>query len=76
VLPLHSLSKYATTRLEALGVYYRKIPILAIGRDNYLDSQFIIEKLEIFFPEGALRSTKPFKQDLDIDLRKQDNFGR
>jgi len=39
-------------------VNYRRIPILAIGRDVYLDTRLIIRKLEERFPEGKLGSDK------------------
>lgn len=31
---------------------YRKIPVLAIGREIYCDTSLVIEALEHFFPEG------------------------
>lgn len=31
---------------------YRKIPVLAIGREIYCDSSIILEALEHFFPES------------------------
>lgn len=40
--------------LSALNVKYRRIPVLAIGRDIYCDSRIILSKLEQFFPNGAL----------------------
>ncbi|KAF3909630.1 hypothetical protein AA313_de0207039 [Arthrobotrys entomopaga] len=33
-----------------LGIAYRRIPILSIGRDVYLDSRLIISKLEQLYP--------------------------
>jgi glutathione S-transferase len=36
--------------LAALGVSYRRIPILSIGRDIYLDTRLIIRKLDSLFP--------------------------
>lgn len=33
-----------------LGVNYRRIPVLAIGRDIYLDTSLILSKLEAHFP--------------------------
>jgi glutathione S-transferase len=51
--------------LQALGINYRKIPILAIGRDIYLDTRIIIETLEKLHPKGALGSKKPFEQGLE-----------
>ncbi|KAL1958677.1 hypothetical protein VTO42DRAFT_4020 [Malbranchea cinnamomea] len=43
--------------LAALGVQYRRIPVLAIGRDLYCDSRLILQKLEERFPDGALGAT-------------------
>lgn len=40
--------------LAALGVQYRRIPVLAIGRDLYCDTRLILEKLEERYPDGAL----------------------
>ncbi|KAI1363801.1 glutathione S-transferase [Xylaria arbuscula] len=39
--------------LSLLGVSYRRIPILAIGRDVYLDTRLIIQKLETLFPPST-----------------------
>ncbi|KAK6538776.1 hypothetical protein TWF694_010344 [Orbilia ellipsospora] len=36
-----------------LGIAYRRIPILSIGRDVYLDSRLIISKLEQLYPPSA-----------------------
>ena len=36
--------------LKALGVNYRRTPTMAIGRDLYLDSRMIIQRLEELFP--------------------------
>lgn len=36
--------------LQNFGLTYRKIPVLAIGRDIYCDTSLIIEALEHFFP--------------------------
>lgn len=32
--------------IAALGINYRRIPVLAVGRDVYLDTRLILEKLE------------------------------
>jgi len=40
--------------LEALNVNYRRIPLLSIGKDIYLDTRLILRKLETLFPDGAL----------------------
>ena len=45
--------------LERLGIKYRRMPILAVGRDIYLDTRLILRKLEEWFPEGKLGSDKP-----------------
>lgn len=39
--------------LAALGVQYRRTPTMAIGRDVYLDSRMIIQKLEQLFPASS-----------------------
>ena len=39
--------------VTALGVSYRRIPIMAIGRDVYHDTRLIIAKLEALFPVSA-----------------------
>jgi len=39
--------------LKAIGVEYRRIPIMAIGRDIYHDTRLIIQKLELLFPASA-----------------------
>lgn len=36
--------------IASLGIKYRRIPILSIGRDVYLDSRLIIQKLEQLYP--------------------------
>jgi glutathione S-transferase len=36
--------------LKALGVEYRRIPVLAIGRDVYTDTRLILSKLEALYP--------------------------
>lgn len=43
--------------LTLLPVAYRRIPILAIGRDVYLDTRLIIHKLETLFPSNTLGAT-------------------
>lgn len=49
--------------LTTLGVQYRRIPLLAIGRDIYNDTRLIIRKLNALFPPSAahpgLASTAP-----------------
>lgn len=51
--------------LERLGISYRRIPVLSIGRDIYIDSRLILEKLEQRFPENRLGSTNTYEQGLE-----------
>lgn len=39
--------------LAAIGVKYRRIPVMAIGRDVYCDTKCILAKLEHLFPPSA-----------------------
>ncbi|EXJ70022.1 uncharacterized protein A1O5_07095 [Cladophialophora psammophila CBS 110553] len=51
--------------LEKLGIRYRRIPILAIGRDIYCDTRIIIDKLEELFPESMIGGKGgPFERGL------------
>lgn len=43
--------------LALLPVNYRRIPVLAIGRDIYLDTRLILRKLETLFPNNPLSAT-------------------
>lgn len=52
--------------LELLGVGYRKIPVVIIGKDIYCDSRFIISKLESLYPNSALSPSTP----MDVGIRK------
>ena len=45
--------------INALGVKYRRIPIMSIGRDIYCDTRLILHKLEEKFPSGALGASQP-----------------
>ncbi|KAL8901721.1 MAG: hypothetical protein Q9192_000408 [Flavoplaca navasiana] len=45
--------------INALGVKYRRIPILSIGRDVYCDTRLILQKLEEKFPSGAIGASDP-----------------
>ncbi|KAL1606293.1 hypothetical protein SLS60_003695 [Paraconiothyrium brasiliense] len=56
--------------LEKLGVKYRRIPVLAIGRDVYLDTRLILRKLEEKFPNGKLGSDKPEQQFIERLLER------
>lgn len=37
--------------LKRLGINHRRIPVVSIGRDVYVDTRLILEKLEALFPE-------------------------
>ncbi|RDW61013.1 hypothetical protein BP6252_12396 [Coleophoma cylindrospora] len=39
--------------VASLGVQYRRIPLLAIGRDIYTDTRLILSKLETLFPPSS-----------------------
>jgi len=56
--------------LAALGVKYRRIPVMAIGRDVYCDTRLILKKLEDKFPNGALGATDPEKKAVEKLLEK------
>jgi glutathione S-transferase len=43
--------------LASISVGYRKIPILAIGKDVYCDSRLIVSKLEDMFPHSTLTAS-------------------
>lgn len=45
--------------LQAIGVNYRRIPVLSIGKDVYCDTRIILRKLEQFFPDGTLGANSP-----------------
>jgi len=59
------LSRLPRPALTALGVNYRRIPVLAIGRDVYCDTRLIIAKLEQLFPDGNLGSETAFGRGLE-----------
>jgi glutathione S-transferase len=56
--------------LEALNVNYRRIPLLSIGRDMYLDSRVIIHKLETLYPSERLGASAPEHQALERLLER------
>ena len=45
--------------INALGVKYRRIPLITIGRDVYCDTRLILQKLEEKFPIRALGVSQP-----------------
>lgn len=60
-----TLNRLPRPVLEKLGIKYRRIPILAIGRDIYCDTRLIINKLEELFPENRVSSRSPFDKGLE-----------
>ena len=56
--------------LAALGVKYRRIPVMAIGRDIYTDSRLILEKLETRFPDGAIGASQPDQKAVEKLLER------
>ncbi|KAK5232057.1 hypothetical protein LTR47_006898 [Exophiala xenobiotica] len=55
--------------LGALGVNYRRIPVMAIGRDIYCDSRIILHKLEELLPDGALGASTPHDKAIEKFLQ-------
>lgn len=45
--------------VEALGVAYRRMPFMAIGKDIYCDTRIMLRKLEELFPNGKIGATTP-----------------
>ena len=62
-------------QLEELGVNYRRIPLMAIGRDIYCDSRLMFEKLEQLFPENRLGAQEPFEKGIEYLLENWVNDG-
>lgn len=56
--------------LEAIGVKYRRIPVMAIGRDVYCDTRLMLDKLEQLFPEGVLGASQPDQKAVEKLLEK------
>jgi glutathione S-transferase len=52
--------------ITSLGVNYRRIPVMAIGRDIYCDSLIILEKLEDLYPNHKHIGAKN-KSDLALE---------
>ncbi|EGE81587.1 hypothetical protein BDDG_04530 [Blastomyces dermatitidis ATCC 18188] len=52
--------------LHALGVQYRRVPVICAGKDIYCDSRLILQKLEELYPEGGrLGATDPDGQAIE-----------
>lgn len=66
--------------VSAIGTIYRRIPLLAIGRDIYNDTRLILSKLEQLFPSHpSISVTSPTEQSLErlLEHWAVDNlFGR
>jgi glutathione S-transferase len=45
--------------LASIGVGYRKIPLMSIGKDVYSDSRLMISKLEVLYPDSNLAPSTP-----------------
>lgn len=45
--------------VQAIGVAYRRIPLMTIGKDVYCDTRIMLRKLEELFPEGRIGATTP-----------------
>lgn len=56
--------------LNDLGVAYRRIPLMSIGRDVYCDTRLILAKLENKFPEGALGAQQADQKAVEKLLEK------
>ncbi|OJZ87040.1 hypothetical protein ASPFODRAFT_188967 [Aspergillus luchuensis CBS 106.47] len=56
--------------LAALNIHYRRIPVLAIGRDIYFDTVLMLEKLEQLIPGNTLGARDPTQQALEKMLEK------
>lgn len=50
----HQPITWPRSDLQQLGINYRRIPILAIGKDIYCDTSLMLEKLEVIFPNRGL----------------------
>ena len=48
-----------------MGVKYRRIPIMSIGRDVYRDTRLTLHKLEEIFPSGALGAPQTDQKALE-----------
>ena len=56
--------------LNALGLAYRRIPVMTIGRDIYCDTRLILSKLEEKFPNGSLGAQQPDQKAIEELLQK------
>lgn len=60
-------SKMPRPVLDRLDVHYRRIPVLAVGRDIYCDSRCIIDHLERLYPSRLpkLGSNQPYERGIE-----------
>jgi len=60
--------------LAALGVQYRRVPVLAYGRDIYCDTLLILQKFENWYPRGneykSISATDPTGRAMEHLLEK------
>lgn len=56
---------------DRLGINHRRIPIMAIGRDIYIDTRIMLRKLETLYPEGKLGAESSFDQGIEDILEVQ-----
>ncbi|KAI8725245.1 GST N-terminal domain-containing protein [Fusarium sp. LHS14.1] len=62
--------------ISRLGISYRRIPILAVGRDVYLDTRLQIRKLEAMFPKlPRLGATDPDQLVVERAVSRLTNDG-
>jgi len=61
--------------LASLGINHRRIPILSLGRDVYIDTKLIIRKLETLYLDGKLGSDGGFEQGFERMLEDWVNHG-
>lgn len=45
--------------IQAIGVGYRRMPLMTIGKDVYCDTRIMLRKLEELFPDGKIGATTP-----------------
>lgn len=56
--------------LYALGVKYRRIPVMSIGRDIYCDTVIMFEKLQEMFPDDHVSASNGYDRAMEKLLEK------
>jgi len=56
--------------LDRLSIKHRRIPILAVGRDIYIDTRLIIRKLEVLFPDSSVHLALGAKSGFEKGLEE------